>query len=81
VVAWDGPDRGYTVRLFGKKYCVSGVAAADIAFLVHQEEVDARMENGHFSLAEQVVLYVGFFSEGVERKGGCMGWPGSWVYG
>jgi hypothetical protein len=43
VVVWDGLDRGYTVRLLGKKECVSGVAAADMAFLVNQEEVDARM--------------------------------------
>jgi hypothetical protein len=30
VIAWDGPDRGYTVRLLGKKESVSGVAGADI---------------------------------------------------
>jgi hypothetical protein len=70
VVAWDGPERGYTVRLFGKKECVSGVAKADIAFLVHQEEVEARTDDGDFALEELVGQYVGFFSEGVGiRKG------------
>jgi hypothetical protein len=48
VVAWDGPVCGYTVRLLGKKDCVSGVAGADVAFVVHQEEVEAGMEDGDF---------------------------------
>jgi hypothetical protein len=50
VVAWDGPGRGCTVRLLGKNDCISGVAGEDIAFLVHQDEVEARMEDGEFSL-------------------------------
>jgi hypothetical protein len=35
--------------LLGEKDCVSGVAGADIAFLAHEEEVEARMEDGDFS--------------------------------
>jgi uncharacterized membrane protein len=77
VVAWDGLDRGYTVRLLGKKDCASGVAEAHIAFLVYEEQVDARIEDGVFSLEELVGLYVGFFSEGVGiRKGKVVAWDG-----
>jgi hypothetical protein len=70
VVAWDGPDRGNTVRLLGKKDRVSGVVRVDFAFLVHEEEVAARMEDGDFASEELVGRYVGFFSEDVGiRKG------------
>jgi hypothetical protein len=59
-----------TVRLLGKKECVSGVAGADIAFLVHQEEVEARLDDGDFPLVELVGQYVGIFSQAVGiRKG------------
>jgi hypothetical protein len=77
VVAWDGPDCGYTVRLLGKKDRVSGVVRADIASLVHEEEVAARMENGDFASEELVGQYVGFFTEDVGiRKGKVVAWDG-----
>jgi hypothetical protein len=78
VIVWDGPDHGYTIRFLGKKEWVSGVARADIAFLVHEEEVEARIDDGDFVLKELVEQYVGFFSEGVGiRKGKVVAWDGS----
>jgi hypothetical protein len=77
VVAWNGPDCGYTVRLLGKKERVSGVERADIASLVHHEEMDARMEDGDFASEELVGQYVGFFGEDVGiRKGKVVAWDG-----
>lgn len=43
VVAWDGPDSGYTVRLLGKQELMRGIVAERMVFLAGQEEVEARM--------------------------------------
>lgn len=42
VLAWEGPDCGYAVRILGRSEVVKGVRACEMLFLENQEEVDAR---------------------------------------
>jgi hypothetical protein len=42
VLAWDGPDDGFSVMILGHSEVVKGVRSSDMLFLDNQEEVDMR---------------------------------------